>query len=106
MIVKTVVKSEEDKVRVNENMENFLLRGRLRAKLDVLVNSHNNIETTIRNFSQDAELVWMGMRAPGPEESDQDYAAYYENLLRSTKGYPPLAFVLTGEDINFSEIFR
>jgi amino acid transporter len=106
LTVKTIVKSEEDKIKVVENMENFLARGRLRAKLDVLVNSQNNIETTIRNFSHEADLVWMGMRAPGPNESDQKYAAYYENLLKSTKGYPPLAFVLTGENISFSEIFK
>ncbi|MGA1864901.1 MAG: Na-K-Cl cotransporter [bacterium] len=106
LTVKTIVKSEEDRIKVIENMENFLVRGRLRAKLDVLVNSQNNIQTTIKNFSQDADLVWMGMRAPGQDESDQEYAAYYENLLKSTKGYPPLAFVLTGEDISFSEIFK
>ena len=48
----------------------------------------------------------MGMKAQDPNESDQDYAAYYESLIRSTKGFPPLAFVLTGYDINFSEIFK
>jgi hypothetical protein len=108
LIVKTIVKSEEDKIKVIKNMEKFFAKGRLRSKLEVLVSNqnHNIIESTIKNFSQNADLVWMGMKAPNSNESDQDYAIYYENLIKSTKGFPPLAFVLTGENINFSEIFK
>jgi len=108
LIVKTIVKSEEDKIKVTENMENFFAKGRLRSKLEVLVDSQkdNTVQTTIKNFSQDADLVWMGMKPPEQGETDQDYSAYYENLIKSTKGFPPLAFVLSGEDLNFNEIFR
>lgn len=108
LIVKTIVKSEEDKVKVMENMEEFFAKGRLRSKLEVLVDNSQNdtIRTTIKNFSQTADLVWMGMKAPESDETDQDYATYYENLMKSTKGFPPLAFVLSGEDLNFNEIFK
>ncbi|MGA1871307.1 MAG: amino acid permease, partial [bacterium] len=108
LILKTIVKNEEDRAKASEHLEGFLAKGRVPARLEVLVNDHPNdiISTTIKHFSQDADLVWLGMRAPGPDESVEEYAAYYENLIKSTKKFPPLALILAAEEINFGDIFR
>ncbi|MGA1869581.1 MAG: amino acid permease [bacterium] len=108
LTIKTIVKSEEDKVKMTENVKAFLAHGRVPAQLEVLVSSKTEdiIASTIRNFSQNADLVLLGMKAPYPDESPEAYAAYYENLIKSTKKFPPLAFVLAAEEINFSSLFK
>ena len=108
LTLKTIVKSEEDKMKLIENMKTFIEKGRLAAKIEVLVNEKHEdiIESTIRNFSRDADLVWLGMRAPGDNELLEDYAKYYGDLLKSTKKFPYLAFVLAAEEIRFTDIFE
>jgi hypothetical protein len=108
LILKTIVKDEEEREKHIEYIEKFVTAGRLSAEVKILVdNIHEDIiATTIRRFSQGADLVFLGMRPPDPDESPQRYAAYYEKLIKSTEKFPPSALVLASENINFSDIFR
>ncbi len=108
LILKTIVSSEEDREHAYENLRKFFAEGRLSATIKVLVGNPKEeiISTTIKRFSEGADLVFLGMRPPEPEESTEDYAAYYEEIIKRTRKFPPLALVLAAEDIKFSDIFR
>ena len=94
--------------RAFDNLQQFFSEGRLNAEIKVLVENLQKelLSTTIRRFSLEADLVFLGMRPPMPDESPQEYALYYENLMKNTEKFPLLAFVLSSEDIKFSDIFR
>jgi len=108
LTLKTIVKREEEGEKIRQYLQTFLTEGRLTAGFEVLVNDSREdiISTTVRQFSQQADLVFMGIRPPDPNESDQEYGGYYEGLIKSTEHFPPLALVLAAEKIRFSEIFR
>jgi len=109
LIIKTIARSEDGRKRAGNQLEKFLEEGRVTAESEVILVENRDediIGTTIRRFSQDADLVFLGMRPPEPEESAEDYADYYEGLMKRTENFPPLAFVLAAEGIKFSDIFR
>ena len=102
------IRSFKDKPIEEEKLLRVLEAGRLAAEINVLVESSQTdfIGTTIKYFSKDYDLVFLGMRPPNQDESAQEYAAYYEQLMKQTEKYPPAALVLAGEEIKFSDIFR
>ncbi|MGA1875358.1 MAG: Na-K-Cl cotransporter [bacterium] len=108
LILKSMVKNEEEREKNIEHIEKFITAGRLSAEVKTLVDNTKEdiISTTIRRFSQGADLVFLGMRPPDPNESPQAYAEYYEKLITSTEKFPPSALVLASENIRFSDIFR
>ena len=59
----------------------------------------------IRDTSQGASLVLMGMPPPEDGESLASYSGRYERLMKHTEDMPPTAFVLTAQDIDFLRIF-
>jgi len=99
LILKTIVKREEEVEKTRQYLQNLMTEGRLTAEFEVLVNNSREdlISTIIRRFSQEADLVFMGIRPPEPNESDQDYGDYYEGLIKSTEQFPPLALVLAAQ---------
>ena len=67
----------------------------------------------IKEVSQNAELVFLGIDPPKIEKFLEnkdayvkEYADYYVSLLEKTEGFPPTAIILSAEDIKFSEIFK
>ncbi|MFH0926457.1 MAG: amino acid permease [bacterium] len=108
LIIKTIVRREEDRQQTIENLGKFLAEGRVKAESQVLVAGKNEdiIATTIRHFSQDADLVFLGIRPPELEETTNEYALYYESLMKATEKFPSIALVLAAEEIKFSEIFK
>ncbi|MGA1825603.1 MAG: hypothetical protein ACMUIP_13170, partial [bacterium] len=108
LILKTIVKSEEGRRAIIENVNKFLSESRLRAQSEILVENHDreSVARLIRNFSKDGDLVFLGMKPPGQEESAEEYAEYYKNLLNQTRQFPPLCLVLAGEEQKFSEVFQ
>ena len=108
LVLKTIVGNEADREKALDQAEKFLSEGRLAAEIKVLVENANTdfIDTTIRRFSKDADLLFLGMRPPVAEESVDQYAMYYKKLIQRTAKFPPTALVLAAEDIKFSDIFR
>jgi hypothetical protein len=60
----------------------------------------------IREASQAASLVFIGVREPATEETPEAYSEYYRLLLDRTENFPPTAMVLAAEDIKFQQIFQ
>ena len=100
-----IVDTEEDREEALKGLRSFLKQGRVEADVEVLVREKGDVFNTIRNSSRRASLVFIGMRAPTEEESDQSYATYYEGLMARTDGFPSTAIVLASEDIEFDWIF-
>lgn len=107
LTLKIIARNEEEREKTLEHTEKFIAAGRLAAEVKILVAhiDEDIISTTIRRFSQEADLVFLGMRPPEPDESPQEYAVYYEGLIKCTKKFPPSALVLAAENIEFNEIF-
>lgn len=99
LTLRTIVKREEEVEKTRQYLKNLMAEGRITDEFEVLVNnSHKDlIPTTIRRFSQEADLVFMGIRPPESDESDHDYGAYYEGLIKSTEQFPPLVLVLAAK---------
>ncbi len=101
-VVDTADKLEEEQKRLRE----FIDHVRFDAEAEVFIGSSTDVFASIREQSRGASLTFIGMRAPGEDESTDAYSEYYADLLRRTKNMPPTAFVLAAEEIEFQTIFR
>ena len=106
LVLKTIVDSEEDRDEAMKGLQAFVTRGRLEAEVKVLVRDEAGRFDAIRESSTGESLIFIGMRAPTPEESLDTYGQYYEELLAQTKELPPTAIVLAAEDLEFERIFE
>jgi amino acid transporter len=104
LVVKTIVKAEEEKREATERLDAFLTETRLQSEVDVIVQTTGDLFELIRQSSQGAALVFLGIRAPQEDESVHDYCRYYEGLLDATDTMPPTALVLAAEDIAFKRV--
>ncbi len=107
LYVKTIVDSEEQRPGAEQRHREFLTKTRLQAQGEVIVrsSSEHTVFQTIREASQGAHLVFLGLRPPEEGQDAADYSAYYKKLLEETKGLPPTALVMGAENIAFSRIF-
>lgn len=106
LVLKSMVNSEEEKSGVYQSLLQFIANSRTDISVELyVIESNDEIMNNIRRFSEDADLVFLGMRAPKEEESDEEYSQYYQQLLRDTHHFPELVIGLRGEEINFKEIF-
>jgi len=104
LVIKTIVATEAELEAAKTRLSTFLDEQRIPAETEVLIKTSTGYFDMIRQSSADAGLVFMGMRPPGDEESMEDYGHYYGNLIESTRGMPPLAFVLAAEPVQFQQI--
>ena len=105
-ILKSIVSSEKDVRETRERIGQFIRKGRVDARAEVLVQRTPDVFETIRQNSQGADLVLLGLRDPGDDETVESYAQYYRGLLANTHGLPPTALVLASESIDFFGIFQ
>lgn len=104
LIVKTIVTAENEMDATQQRIEKFLEEQRIPAEARVRLKDDRSFYDIIRSTSENAGLVFMGMRPPKHEESREEYGQYYANLMSSTNDMPPLAFVLAAEDIEFRQV--
>ncbi|MEI8301072.1 MAG: amino acid permease [Chlamydiota bacterium] len=105
--LKTAVNILEDAAPMQNNLDTFLKTSRLQLKTDIILHKEGDILTdTIKQHSNLANLVFLGLRPPEAEESTEHYAEYYITLLKKTEGFPTVAYVLASEDLEFSQILR
>ncbi|MFH1829595.1 MAG: amino acid permease [Pseudomonadota bacterium] len=105
--IKTIVKDEQEREVASKMVDDYLKEARVVARPDVLVYPYDDspLPTTIKQASQDADIVFIGMRPPDQEETPEEYVNYYSELMVRTADFPPLAIVLAAEDIKFQDIF-
>ena len=105
-ILKSIVNSEKDVREMRERIGQFIRKGRIDARAEVIVQRSSDVVDTIRQHSQGADLVLLGLRDPGEQETVESYAQYYRGLLANTHGLPPTALMLAAESIDFFGIFQ
>lgn len=106
LVLKSLANREEEKEGVREALEKFIEESRTDVEVQVFViDPETNDFDDMRRFSQDADLVFIEMRPPLEEETDEQYAQYYHQLLLDTHHFPELVICLKGETIDFKQIF-
>ncbi|MEX0961966.1 MAG: amino acid permease [Simkaniaceae bacterium] len=108
LTLKTVITEDKDRDETLNRLKEFPVSGRLPVKLDVVIaESNKNIfQEVIKASSQNTDLIFMGLRPPKPDETDDEYGDYYKNLIEKTRDFPSMVFVLASEDIDFSQILK
>ncbi|MCB1107422.1 MAG: hypothetical protein KDK76_04925 [Chlamydiia bacterium] len=66
------------------------------------IDETNDFYAHIADYSTDADLTFLGLRAP----DFKDYPSYYKKLMDETEKMGNVAYVLAGEKLNFQEIFE
>ena len=96
---KMVVPSESARVGARANLENILHAARTNAMTEVIVAGDRSFWEIIRESSNSADLVFMGMAEP-----HEGYDAYYNQLQKQTEGLPTTVFTLAAEELEFGEV--
>ncbi len=98
--IKMVVGSEKGVEGAKRNLDAVVDSVRTGAKTDVILSGGRSFDNILRESSANADLVFLGMRAP---EGD-DYVPYYESLQERADKLPTTVFVLAAENLEFEEI--
>ncbi len=51
-------------------------------------------------------MVFLSLRAPYPEESLEEYAAYFQTLPHKSLDFPPIALVMSAAQMNLQEVMQ
>jgi hypothetical protein len=97
--VKMLVQSPEAAAGALPNLQAIVRTMRSGATAEVLVSDGRSFVEIMRESSQDADLIFLGMRDP-----DDEFLAYYARMCAAVKDMPTAAFVLAAEDMPFGEI--
>lgn len=106
LVLKIIADNDEDMESKRIKIETFLSRSRLNAEAKVIKKLSGSIFETIGESSKDADLVFLGIRAPREEETVEEYTEYYGNMVEETKSLPLLVKVLASEEVDFQRIFK
>ena len=104
IVVHRVVPADADVAVATADMNALLSTARFAAEVHVLAYEGEPLETA-RSHSRGADLVFLGMRRRGDEESLDEYASYYAALARRTEGLPPTALVTAADLVDLHRLF-
>lgn len=104
--IKMVTKDAENKQELIEQFEKY--RSRLRIKnleFFPILNPEGDFFSNLAHESQNADLTFLGLKQPDESTRVEEYADYYLKLLEKTQGITNVAYVLSGEQVQFKKIF-
>jgi len=97
--VKMMVPSEAAAQDAEANLSQIIDNMRIPFQHKVIVNDQTNFWTLLKQESQSADLIMLGLAEP-----NENFLAYYEQLSERTQGLPATMFVLAAQEIAFEEI--
>ncbi len=104
IVIKRIVDVDRRNVEeVTRNLNDYVKSLRIPVGVETIEDDGRPAFDMIRESSSGAALVFMGLRAPAPDEVAADYAAYYRRLIEQTRDLP-LAIVLAAEPIEFKAL--
>lgn len=108
LTISTIARDADECEKMHQDIDGFLKDARLIAEPNIITYPYEGspLSTAIRETSQDADLVFIGMRPPAEDETLESYAGYYRELIERTERFPMLAMVLAAEEIRFQDIFE
>lgn len=103
-----IVATEMERAERVQEYEEFIKRNRLKAKVSVYVSDKVKDEflNLVKFFSQEAGMLFLGMRPPASQESLDDYATYFQSLPHKSVDFPPVALVLSSKQTNLQEVLQ
>lgn len=101
-----IVDNEAERADAAQRLEAYLRDARVEATPVIHIRGGATRFGIIREQSADADLVFLGLRPPAPDESAEHYAQYYETILRETETLPATALVVAAEQVDFHRIFE
>jgi hypothetical protein len=103
--IRMIVESKEEAIEYEKQLEEFVVKERLKAETETIMREGRDPYEIIRSSSEGADLVFLGIRTPGEEETPEEYSDYYRRLLEQTRELPPTALLMAAEQIDFRRIF-
>ena len=97
--LKLVVPDETAAVAARENLKSYIDKLRIDVKSQVYISQGRPFADILRQFSKNADLVFLGMATPR-----ENYISYYENLQAKVVGLPSTVFVLAAPEFAFGEV--
>lgn len=106
--LKSVVDSEIARKEELAKFQALSINKRLPLNAEVLVSQDTDLSHSdlVREFSQDAEIVFISMRAPLASEPIEEYANYLQSMTRIFSQLPQTALVLSSEYTPLDNILR
>ena len=105
LVIKTIVDTEEEKDEQLKQLQAFISEANMVAEINVYIRQEEEIYEMIRRYSSGADLIFVGMRPPDPDETAESYSEYYSAFHKNLDGLPSTVMVLTSEKIDFNRIF-
>jgi solute carrier family 12 (sodium/potassium/chloride transporter), member 2 len=106
LILKTIVENDDQLEAQRRRLEDFTNKENIAAQVEVIVNKNADPFSLMRESSRGAGFVFIGMKAPGADETLEQYTAYYQGLMNNARGFPALGMVLSSEEVDFDAIFQ
>ena len=97
--LKLVVPDEAAAIAARENIKSYINKLRIDVKSQVYISQGRPFADLLRQFSKNADLVFLGMATPS-----ENYTEYYENLQAKVVGLPSTVFVLAAPEFAFGEV--
>ena len=103
-----LVANEQGRQQKEEEFNELIKRNRLKIKTQVFVSadSNQNDLTLVKNFSSQAAMIFLSMRAPMVGENLEEYARYFQTLPYKSQAFPPVALVMSAEQTNLQEVMQ
>jgi len=103
--LKTIVNSKDEIDAAEKGLQEFIDSAHLNAQAVTISAQEGSAYGLIKKHSGEADFVFLGLRPPEPDESDEDYSKYYRDIIFSTVTPASTAYVMASEDIDFKAIF-
>ncbi len=97
--LKLVVPEQTAVEATQANVDSLIQNLRISAMSQVLISNGRPFYNILHKSSQDADLVFLGIRTPG-----ENFTEYYEDLQSKTANLPSTAFVLAAPGFSYGEI--
>ena len=104
VVVWQIVATEDEVAPTSDQLRKITTTARFDAKVMVVCEPDQSLRA-IRRHSRQADLLFLGLRAPEADEDAPSYAAYYANLVAQTDGLPPTVLVGAGEPVDLHRLF-
>ena len=104
--IKSIAKDEDEQRQTKTRIDEFVAQARLKAGVEVYRQSSSGAFADIKRYSEGADLIMMGVRAPEKDETAEEYSRYYGASVGRLQGLPPTALVMASESIDFFGIFQ
>ncbi len=104
IVIKRIVEGEDEQSESEDSLNAYIREQRLRdVRIELLRKDGKPIGQHIREGSEGAGLVFMGLRPPEEDETAETYLDYYRKLMDTTEGVP-VVLVLSADAVDYRNI--